>query len=622
MPEPIQKEIQKLITEFVWGKERATINIANMAQSTERGGRKILDIVRRNEAIDLMWVKQYLNMGANRPKWAFMMDEIFRMERPKRTKETYQMIESWNPLTQGWTPKTNSTSIPKRILNTLRLSKKYGVELEALDPKNEARREMPVWLHRKASRDAAQLYKTDGAKCLKRKHRTHYMRQLVDITENILDNHRDTNFCTCEACKKASDIGCTHPNRCFGAARKLLDALAPIWRPRSQRTQEDKNVHPLTTTRVNPDDGIVVDTNREATDLRESIRIFTKRENLLSATVLQETQDEALRNTELTVYTDGSCINNGTEEAKAGSGVWYGNNDPRNATIRVPGKKQTNQVGELMAILHVVRNTPGNQPLRIMSDSKFAIEGLTTYAREWEEKDWIRIEHGTLFKCTTAWLRARTATTTLQWIKGHSGIEGNEEADKLAANGARAEPEQEDIDLWIPADTMVTGAALAQTSQSLIYHHLTNEKNFNRVSTQRSIDKIKIAIKSTFGETPTNEAIWKGVRHKDITKKIRDFLWKHIHGIYRLGNFWNHIPGCEDRAECPLCDKEDTFEHIITECDSVERKTTWDQANQLWKRRYSEELPISEGTILGGGLANFRNSEENQTQQRTDCTGS
>ena len=99
------------------------------------------------------------------------------------------------------------------------------------------------------------------------------------------------------------------------------------------------------------------------------------------------------------------------------------------------------------------------------------------------------------------------------------------------------------------------------------------------------------------------------MRHKDVTKKIRDFLWKHAHGIYRLGSFWNHIPGCEDRAECPLCLKYDTFEHIITDCNSTERKITWEQANALWKRRYNEDLPVSEGAILGGGLADFRRND-------------
>ena len=116
-------------------------------------------------------------------------------------------------------------------------------------------------------------------------------------------------------------------------------------------------------------------------------------------------------------------------------------------------------------------------------------------------------------------------------------------------------------------------------------------------------------IKETFGETPTDEAIWKSMRHKDITKKIQDFLWKHAHGIFRLGAFWTHIPSFEDRAECPMCNKYDTFEHMMSECDSVERKTVWDQANQLWRRRHAKDLPVSEGAILGGGLANFKRND-------------
>ena len=111
---------------------------------------------------------------------------------------------------------------------------------------------------------------------------------------------------------------------------------------------------------------------------------------------------------------------------------------------------------------------------------------------------------------------------------------------------------------------MVTGAALAQTSQSLIYKYLTNGKGVTRVATQRSKDKIRIAAKEIFDETPTDEVIWKSMRHKDITRKIRDFLWKHTHGVYRLGAFWTHIPGLENRAEFPICNKYDTFEHILS----------------------------------------------------------
>ena len=101
------------------------------------------------------------------------------------------------------------------------------------------------------------------------------------------------------------------------------------------------------------------------------------------------------------------------------------------------------------------------------------------------------------------------------------------------------------------------------------------------------------------------------MRQKDITKKIRDFLWKHAHEIYRLGAFWTHIPGLKSRAECPICKKYDTLEHIISECKSVERITIWCQANQLWRQRHTEDLPVSEGAILGRGLANFKNKDGN-----------
>jgi len=64
-------------------------------------------------------------------------------------------------------------------------------------------------------------------------------------------------------------------------------------------------------------------------------------------------------------------------------------------------------------------------------------------------------------------------------------------------------------------------------------------------------------------------------------------------------------PQCAPWVSAPL---PPVFEHIITECDSTERTTIWEQANNLWKRRYSESLPTSEGAVLGGGLANFKKS--------------
>jgi hypothetical protein len=77
---------------------------------------------------------------------------------------------------------------------------------------------------------------------------------------------------------------------------------------------------------------------------------------------------------------------------------------------------------------------------------------------------------------------------------------------------------------------------------------------------------------------PNRRSKWKGTRHRDMTKKIRDFLLKHLHETYRLGRAWDHIPGCKDSALCPMCNEYDTLEHIMIECTSAERETVWVQA--------------------------------------------
>ena len=168
--------------------------------------------------------------------------------------------------------------------------------------------------------------------------------------------------------------------------------------------------------------------------------------------------------------------------------------------------------------MHTIKNTPGNQPLIIRTDSRFAMDGLTKYAQDWEAKDWMGVAHGQLFKCATAWLRARTAHTTLEWVKGHAGIKGNEEADKLAAIGAQQAADENGMDLRIPADTMATGAMLAKIGQSAIYRHLTDTGCIGRKATRRNVEKVKITTKEIFEETPTEKAIWESIRHKDVSK--------------------------------------------------------------------------------------------------------
>ena len=54
------------------------------------------------------------------------------------------------------------------------------------------------------------------------------------------------------------------------------------------------------------------------------------------------------------IYTDGSCKNNGKIGSTAGIGVFFGENDERNLSEKLPGPVQTNQRAELYVCIAII----------------------------------------------------------------------------------------------------------------------------------------------------------------------------------------------------------------------------------------------------------------------------
>ena len=93
------------------------------------------------------------------------------------------------------------------------------------------------------------------------------------------------------------------------------------------------------------------------------------------------------------VYTDGACTNNGKPSAKAGFGVYFGKDDPRNVSESYNGP-QTNNVAELLAIIKALtilrQEIEDNEKIVIYSDSTYAIRCCTDYGEKMEKKNWLK----------------------------------------------------------------------------------------------------------------------------------------------------------------------------------------------------------------------------------------
>jgi len=68
MPDHIEKEIIKIMKDFIWdGNQRGLMRLDYTAETREKGGLGMPDLKTRMKAIDIMWLKKFLDTPEKRP---------------------------------------------------------------------------------------------------------------------------------------------------------------------------------------------------------------------------------------------------------------------------------------------------------------------------------------------------------------------------------------------------------------------------------------------------------------------------------------------------------------------------------------------------------------------------
>jgi len=135
--------------------------------------------------------------------------------------------------------------------------------------------------------------------------------------------------------------------------------------------------------------------------------------------------------TDVEIYTDGACRGN------PGPGGW--------AALLIAGENRrhvsgaepqtTNNRMELMAAIQGLGALKRRCAVRVYTDSKYVLQGATEWLPGWKARGW-RTASREPVKNQDLWERLDLALAAQdidwQWVKGHSGLEGNEFVDELA----------------------------------------------------------------------------------------------------------------------------------------------------------------------------------------------
>ena len=131
------------------------------------------------------------------------------------------------------------------------------------------------------------------------------------------------------------------------------------------------------------------------------------------------------------IYTDGACRGN------PGPGGWGAllSSGEHEKELSGADPQTTNNRMELTAVIRALESLKRPTEARIFTDSEYVRRGITEWVKNWKARGWKTADRKPV-KNQDLWERldalAAGHKIEWRWVKGHSGVPGNERVDRLA----------------------------------------------------------------------------------------------------------------------------------------------------------------------------------------------
>jgi ribonuclease HI len=131
------------------------------------------------------------------------------------------------------------------------------------------------------------------------------------------------------------------------------------------------------------------------------------------------------------IYTDGACRGN------PGPGGWAATLEFGEHFRELSGAdaQTTNNRMELTAVIRALEALNRPVKARVYTDSEYVRRGITEWVKAWKARDWRTADRKPV-KNRDLWElldeQAARHDVEWRWVKGHSGVPGNERVDQLA----------------------------------------------------------------------------------------------------------------------------------------------------------------------------------------------